>query len=162
MSRRRSEIRRRVCRARRLIIATGVASVATPISLAIALTGVDALRKRRATDERSVPPDEPLGADVDDNELTTYTYGEHLFEDMLAAIDSATDFVYLVTYIWKGDEIGQRFKDAVIRAADRGVDVCVVFDGFANLVVPREFKNFPESVHLLKFPTIRSGLEVGS
>ena len=160
MSRRRSAIRRRARRARRVIIATGVASVATPISLAIALTGVDALRKRRTTDERSVPPDEPLGADVDDNDLTTYTYGEHLFEDMLAAIDAATDFVYLVTYIWKGDEIGQRFKDAVIRAAERGVTVCVVFDGFANLVVPREFKIFPESVHLLKFPTIRSGLVI--
>ncbi|USQ77164.1 phospholipase D-like domain-containing protein [Ornithinimicrobium cryptoxanthini] len=160
MSRRRSAIRRRARRARRVIIATGVASVATPISLAIALTGVDALRKRRTPDEHSVPPDEPLGADVDGNDLTTYTYGEHLFEDMLAAIDAATDFVYLVTYIWKGDQIGQRFKDAVIRAAERGVTVCVVFDGFANLVVPREFKTFPESVHLLKFPTIRSGLVI--
>lgn len=141
-----------------MVIAAGVASVATPLSLAAGLTAVDMLRKRRSTDEHSVSPHKPLPAEVDGNELTTYTYGEHLFEDMLAAIDSATDHVYLVTYIWKADEIGQRFKDAIIRAADRGLTVCVVFDGFANLVVPTEFKRFPENVHLLKFPTIRSGL----
>jgi len=145
---------------RRLLVGAGVASVATPVSLAVVLTGVDFMRKARTPDEHYVPPAEPLPAAVDGNELTTYTYGEYLFEAMIEAIDSATDFVYLVTYIWKDDEIGQRFKDAVIRAAERGVTVCVVFDGFANLVVSREFKRFPPSVHLLKFPTVRSGLVV--
>jgi len=157
MSLRRKELGRRT---RRILLAAGVATVATPLGLAVALTGADAVRKRRTTDERSVPPHEPLPAEVDGNELTTYTYGEHLFEDMLAAIDEANDYVYLVTYIWKADDVGRRFKDAVIRAADRGVTVCVVFDGFANLVVPSEFKKFPDNVQLLKFPTIRSGLVV--
>ncbi|QDO87938.1 phosphatidylserine/phosphatidylglycerophosphate/cardiolipin synthase family protein [Ornithinimicrobium ciconiae] len=147
-------------RTRQILMGAGALSVATPIGLAVALTGVDILRKRRVPDQHSVPPHDPLPATVDGNELTTYTYGEHLFADMIEAIDNATDFVYLVTYIWKGDELGQQFKDAVIRAAERGVTVCVVFDGFANLVVPREFKRFPESVHLLKFPTVRSGLVV--
>ena len=147
-------------RTRRLLVAGGVASVATPLSLAVALTGFDALRKRRIVDEHTVPPHPPRPATVDDNQLTTYTYGEHLFKDMIEAIDAATDYVYLVTYIWKSDEVGQAFKDAVIRAAERGVTVCVVFDGFANLVVPGEFKKFPESVHVLKFPTIRSGLVI--
>lgn len=137
-----------------------MASVATPLSLAVALTGFDALRKRRIVDEHTVPPHPPRSASVDDNILTTYTYGAHLFEDMIEAIDAATDYVYLVTYIWKADEVGQAFKDAVVRAAERGVTVCVVFDGFANLVVPGEFKKFPESVQVLKFPTIRSGLLV--
>lgn len=145
---------------RRLLIGAGVASVATPVSLAVGLTVADKMRKGREADEHSVPPHEPLTASVDSNNLTTYTYGEHLFRDMIAAIDGATDFVYLVTYIWKSDELGQRFKDAVIRASERGVLVCLVFDGFANLVVPREFKTFPETVHLLKFPTIRSGLVI--
>ncbi|WP_202619204.1 phospholipase D-like domain-containing protein [Ornithinimicrobium cavernae] len=142
---------------RRLLLGAGVASVATPVGLAMALTVADKMRKDRTPDEHSVPPHEPLPAEVDGNELRTYTYGEHLYRDMLQAIDDATDFVYLVTYIWKADETGQEFKDAVIRAAERGVRVCVVFDGFANLVVPTEFKRFPASVHLLKFPTIRAG-----
>jgi cardiolipin synthase len=147
-------------RTRRLLLAAGAAAVGPPLALAVALTGADALRKARVPDERSVPPHDPMEAEVDGNELTTYTYGEHLYEDMLEAIDDAKDYVYLVTYIWKADAIGRRFKEAVIRAADRGVTVCVVFDGFANLVVPTEFKKFPDNVHLLKFPTIRSGLVV--
>jgi cardiolipin synthase len=36
--------------------------------------------------------------------------------------------------------------------------VCVVFDGFANLVVPREFQRFPDPVHVLRFPVVRPGL----
>ncbi|USQ78822.1 phospholipase D-like domain-containing protein [Ornithinimicrobium faecis] len=154
---RRDQLRRST---RRLLVGAGVASVATPMSLAVALTVADKMRKAREPDEHSVPPHEPLPAEVDGNELTTYTYGEHLFRDMIEAIDQATEYVYLVTYIWKGDEMGQAFKDAVIRASERGVQVCLVFDGFANLVVPREFKSFPDPVHVLKFPTIRSGLLV--
>lgn len=154
---RRSERRRTT---RRILLGAGAVSVAAPVGLAAALTGVDAMRKARTPGHHTVPPAEPLDASVDGNSLTTYTYGESLFEDMIAAIDNATDYVYLVSYIWKADEVGQRFKDAVMRAAERGVLVCVVFDGFANLVVPREFKRFPNMVHVLKFPTIRAGLLV--
>ncbi len=142
---------------RRLMVSAGVVSLATPVSLAVGLTIADKMRKARTPNKHSVPPHDPLPAEVDGNELTTYTYGEHLYRDMLQAIEDATDYVYLVTYIWKGDEVGQAFKDAVVRAAERGVRVCVVFDGFANLVVPREFKDFPDSVHVLQFPTIRAG-----
>lgn len=145
---------------RRILIGAGALSVATPLTLATVMTGVDALRKQRTPSSAAAPAREPVPAAVDGNTLTTYTYGEYLYRDMIAAIDAAQEYVYLVTYIWKGDEVGQQFKDAVIRAAERGVEVCVVLDGFANLVVPREFKAFPDSVHLLKFPTIRSGLVI--
>nr|WP_231979655.1 hypothetical protein [Tessaracoccus coleopterorum] len=73
------------------------------------------------------------------DEVTVYTFGEHLYEAMLEAIDAAERHVYFETYIWKGDRIGQRFLDALNRAADRGVAVYAVWDGFANLVVPRSF-----------------------
>ncbi len=56
---------------------------------------------------------------------------------MIAAIDAAEDTVLLETYIWKGDRTGQRFKRALIAAAERGVDVYLVYDVFANLVVPQ-------------------------
>lgn len=136
----------------------GALAVSAPVGVAVAVTGVDAVRKRRTTEVHEAPDDPPHSAEVAGNALTTYTYGAHLYEAMVEAIEQATDHIYLATFIWKGDDLGQRFKDALIAAADRGVTVCVVFDGFANLVVPRAFKTFPPSVHVMKFPAVRPGL----
>ena len=55
--------------------------------------------------------------------MTTYTFGQDLYDDMLAAIEGAQKQVLFETYIWKGDAVGQRFKKALIDAADRGVEV---------------------------------------
>lgn len=127
--------------------------------LAAGVVAADELRKRRSPrSEHQAPADNPRHTTVGQDEITTYTYGEVLYEDMLEAIDEAQHFVYLASYIWKGDQVGQRFKDAVVRAAGRGVLVCVVYDGFANLVVPSAFKKFPRGVHVLGFPVIRSGI----
>ena len=134
--------------------------LAAQLTVAAGLMAGDAVRKRRRTDEPTAPADPPLRARVGDDVTTTYTYGQDLYDDMLAAIDSAEEFIYLASYIWKGDETGQEFKDAVVRAAERGVQVCVVYDGFANLVVPRDFTRFPEPVHVLRFPVVRSRLPI--
>lgn len=133
-------------------------AAAAPVVAAMAITGIDALRKQRTTEVHEAPETPPQQTQVSGNTLTTYTYGEFLYAAMLEAVNGATDHVYLASYIWKGDAVGQQFKDAVIAAADRGVAVYVVFDGFANLVVPRAFKQFPPSVHVMRFPTLRGGL----
>ncbi|MGB7448838.1 MAG: phospholipase D-like domain-containing protein [Ornithinimicrobium sp.] len=132
-------------------------AASVPVAAAVAISGIDALRKRRTTDVHEAPEAPAMSAQLSGNVLTTYVYGEHLFEAMLEAINGATDHVYLASYIWKGDEVGQRFKQAVLAAADRGVQVFLVFDGFANLVVPRDFKQFPSEVNVLQFPTVRGG-----
>src|SRR5260221_2941330 len=74
---------------------------------------------------------------------------------MLAAIDAAQESIYLETYIWKGDSVGQAFKDHLIQRAEQGVAVYVIFDSFANTVVPGDFKKFPPSIHALKFRPIQ-------
>ncbi len=137
--------------------AAGVAAL-VPVAAAIVVTGVDAVRKRRTTEVHEAPRHPPRTTTVANNTLTTFTYGEYLYESMLEAIEGATDHIYVASYIWKGDAVGQRFRDALLDAAERGVQVCVVFDGFANLVVPRSFKAFPAPIHLLRFPTLRGGL----
>ena len=74
---------------------------------------------------------------------------------MIAAIEGAQRQVLFETYIWKGDEVGVRFKDALTRAADRGVEVYCIYDGFANLVVSPSFKRFPPHLKVLKLPGLR-------
>jgi len=76
---------------------------------------------------------------------------------MLAAIEGAERQILFETYIWKGDEIGQRFKDALAAAADRGVEVYCIYDAFANLVVSPAFKRFPDTIKVLKYPVYAAG-----
>jgi len=97
---------------------------------------------------------------VGDNCLCVYAYGRDLYDAMLAAIDAAQQSVYLETYIWKDDEVGQAFKEALARKAAQGVEVYVVFDSFGNVVVPHAFKVFPPAMHVLPYKIVRRPWQV--
>ncbi|HHV20933.1 MAG TPA: phosphatidylserine/phosphatidylglycerophosphate/cardiolipin synthase family protein [Propionibacterium sp.] len=103
---------------------------------------------------RQAPRPGTFSATVEESEFTIYTSGATLYEAMLDAIDSAERSIHLETFIWKGDEVGQRFLDAVNAAADRGVDVYVLYDGFANLVVPSSFYQFSDRVNVRRIPAV--------
>ncbi|WP_297156514.1 phosphatidylserine/phosphatidylglycerophosphate/cardiolipin synthase family protein [Thermogemmatispora sp.] len=92
---------------------------------------------------------------IGQDHLQLYDYGRDLYDDMLAAIDSAQETIYLESYIWKDDSVGRAFKEHLIRKAEEGVAVYVIFDWFANLVVPRKFKIFPPSIHVLQYQALR-------
>ena len=63
------------------------------------------------------------------NQIQVLNNGEKAYPPMLEAIESARSFVYLTTYIFETNRIGQRFIDTLARAAARGVDVRVLIDG---------------------------------
>ena len=73
---------------------------------------------------------------------------------MLDAIRHARQQIVFETFIWKDDAVGQQFKQELHRATQRGVGVYLIFDGFANLVVPRRFKRFPPPLHVLEYPLV--------
>ncbi|MDR1212500.1 MAG: phospholipase D-like domain-containing protein [Propionibacteriaceae bacterium] len=133
------------------------AAVAVELGTAVAVNTLASLRRRRRTPS-GFPYSEPLTTTVSDNEITVYSYGAHLYEAMIEAIDQAQDHVYLETFIWKADAVGQRFLRAVSRAADRGVTVACMYDVFANIVVPSAFFRFPDNVLLHPFPLFGGGL----
>jgi cardiolipin synthase len=54
--------------------------------------------------------------------------GAHAYGEMLAAIDTANRTIGLSTYIFDRGSVGQRFVDALGRAAHRGVDVRILID----------------------------------
>jgi cardiolipin synthase len=135
-----------------LAAATGV-----ELATAAAVT-VIAGKRRQRRQPRGFPYLEPQSVTVGANELTIYTYGAHLYDAMIDAIDRAEHTVYLETFIWKADAVGERFLDAVTRAADRGVTVACVYDVFANLVVPSAFFRFPDHVMVHPHPLFGGGL----
>ena len=91
---------------------------------------------------------------VGDNYLQLYAYGADLYAAMLEAIDNARECIYLESYIWKGDAVGKELKAHLTQKAEQGVDVYVIFDAFANLVVPRSFKDFPPCIHVMEYQPI--------
>ena len=58
---------------------------------------------------------------------------------MLAAIDAAKQTVCLETYIFSDDELGRRFRDALLAAIQRGVKVRVLVDGIGSNDLPDDF-----------------------
>ncbi|AMJ63403.1 cardiolipin synthase [Bosea sp. PAMC 26642] len=58
--------------------------------------------------------------------------GDEAYPRMLAAIDGARSSIALSTFIFRADELGLRFVEALARAHDRGVAVRVLIDGFGG------------------------------
>lgn len=128
-----------------------------------ALVAVDETRKRRHPVTGEFPHADPTSVDVSGSKVTTFSFGRHLFNDMLEEIDNATESVYFETFIWKKDETGQKFRDALIRAAERGVKVHIIVDTFGNLNQDPRFRYFPknENLHVIRFPLLRLGILMG-
>lgn len=124
----------------------------------LVLTAIDSWRKRLRPRNVSFPRSDTATFPVGASEATVYAFGTALYDDMLAAIAGASERVFLESFIIKGDEVGQAFKRALIDAAERGVDVFVIYDGFANLVVRRRFFNFGPKVHVMRYPVFKPGM----
>jgi cardiolipin synthase A/B len=131
--------------------------VSAPFLMAIGMTLVDSYRRRGKHRAVSFPTAPPSSVPVGDGEVTTYTFGTDLYDAMLAAIDEAQRQILFETYIWKADEVGQRFKTALEAAVARGVEVYLIYDAFANLVVSPRFKRFPSSMKVLRYPVYAAG-----
>jgi cardiolipin synthase len=124
--------------------------------VALVMTAVDSWR-RRGKKPKPFPTDPPGDVQIGDGGVRTYTYGQHLYDDMLDAIASAKEQILFESYIWKGDEVGELFKKALTEAAGRGVEVYAIYDGFANLVVSPRFKRFGPRLRVLEYPVYNAG-----
>lgn len=64
------------------------------------------------------------------NRLTLLNSGADYFPALLAAFAEAQVEIYLESYIFANDEIGHEVASALCQAAERGVQVNVIVDGF--------------------------------
>ena len=65
--------------------------------------------------------------------------GSEAFPAMIAAIDAARRSVRLEMYIYSSQPPGDEFRDALTRAARRGVHVQVLLDAIGSLSLPASF-----------------------
>ena len=76
---------------------------------------------------------------ISGNELTLLQNGAAFFPQLCADIDAAKHSVYLETYIFAADETGQMVAEALLRAAERGLTVRLLLDGFGSAELPGAF-----------------------
>lgn len=119
------------------------------------LVTLDAVKKHFRTRRSGFPRPGTFESRIAGSVTTVYTYGDDLYRDMLGSIRAARRSIYIETYIWKGDTLGRKFRDALGEAAERGVEVYVIYDGFANLVVSPLFYRFHPAIQVLRFPVLR-------
>lgn len=77
---------------------------------------------------------------LDGNKLTLLTNGVAYFPALLQAIDTAQVVIFLETYIFANDETGKTVAAALIRAAERGVAVHLLVDGFGSKDMPGQLQ----------------------
>lgn len=62
------------------------------------------------------------------DKVKLYMEGTSLLDDLIADFDAATSYIMFETFIWVDDETGQALRDALRRAAARGVACYVSYD----------------------------------
>lgn len=66
------------------------------------------------------------------NETTIYTEGKQAFEAMLEAIAAAMHHIHIEFYIIRDDQLGTRFERLLIRKAQEGIKVRLLYDGIGS------------------------------
>lgn len=91
------------------------------------------------------------------NRLEMLIDGDQAFPAMLEAIDRATSFVHLETYILADDEVGRLFSRALCERARAGVSVRLLFDSLGSLRLPSDYiRQLTEAgVEVLEFRPMR-------
>jgi cardiolipin synthase A/B len=70
---------------------------------------------------------------------TWFCSGREVFPAMLATIEAARESVWLETYIYASDSLGEQFRDALVHARQRGARVRVLVDAFGSMGLPGAF-----------------------
>jgi cardiolipin synthase len=65
--------------------------------------------------------------------------GQDVFPAMLAAINEARQSIRLETYTYAPGPLGERFREALVNARQRGVQVRVLFDALGSYTLPSAF-----------------------
>lgn len=69
---------------------------------------------------------------ISHNAVELISGGAAYFGLLAKLIDQAEEIIHLQTYIFESDETGDRIAQALIRAAERGVKVYLLLDGYAS------------------------------
>jgi len=105
---------------------------------------------------RSEARRQPEGAFTHGNQLTVFKSGSELYPRMLKQIRRARDEINLEVYIFREDNVGERFVDALCEAARRGVTVRFIRDAWGSFTFSSRHRNALEDagVRIIRYRPI--------
>jgi len=74
-----------------------------------------------------------------DNKVKVYNDGNHLFQHLLTSLDNAEKYIHIQSYIIKGDQLGREFLHKLVKKAESGIEVKVLYDGMGCRALPPNF-----------------------
>ncbi|HLR69610.1 cardiolipin synthase [Virgibacillus campisalis] len=74
-----------------------------------------------------------------DNNVQVYTDGEAKFNDLIQDLEKATDHIHLLYYIIRHDELGKRIADVLVKKANEGVEVRLLYDDMGSRLLSRKY-----------------------
>lgn len=93
------------------------------------------------------------------NRIAPLHDGEEAYPAMLELIAAAKESVHLASFIFESDRIGMTFRDALVRAAERGVEVRVLVDAMGEKYSWPPVRRYlrASKVHFARFLPLRHG-----
>ena len=82
----------------------------------------------------------------DGNRIELLENGDEYYPAVFAAIDKAKSRIFLETFIWFEDNVGRQLHKVLLRAAQRGVHVEVLLDGYGSPDLSDDFVHALTSV----------------
>ncbi|MES2503271.1 MAG: phospholipase D-like domain-containing protein [Myxococcota bacterium] len=107
-------------------------------------------RRRLYSVKRVLQRLRPFGGMSEGNYIEVFKEQHVILAQMLSAIEQAQKRVWLETYIYEGDAVGTKIRDALIDARTRGCEVILLYDHFGSSRLPRGFMT----------PLLKAGAEV--
>nr|WP_242848783.1 cardiolipin synthase [Syntrophomonas palmitatica] len=74
-----------------------------------------------------------------DNQVTVFDDGNELFEQMLASLKTAQNYIHIEFFIIRNDKLGRRVMKLLTEKASEGVEVKFLYDGMGCIRLPRNF-----------------------
>lgn len=73
------------------------------------------------------------------NKAILHADGPNTYAAMFEAMRNARDHINFETYIFEGDEVGNKFADLMLQKQAQGVQVNLIYDSVGSLGTPKEF-----------------------
>lgn len=89
------------------------------------------------------------------NKVEIFTDGHSKFDALLADIESAREYIHLQYYIFTDDATGTRVAEALIKKAQEGVKVRVIYDHIGSLNTKSKFFKRMSDAGIAVFPFFR-------
>lgn len=98
-----------------------------------------------------------------DNQIDIFTEGNMKFEQLIKSIEEAKDHVHILYYIIKNDAISSRIIDILVRKAQEGVQIRLLYDDIGSRSISRKLLKklrnaggkvasfFPSKIPLINF-----------